>query len=174
MWEGRLNVSLDIHVLQICLSCTLSQKITNLVVCFTKTRACTVKIKEWDKERGYPSLETGKDNLCGQRKFYRGGPGWCGSVDWVLDCPGWCGSVDWVPDCEAKARRFDSQSCLGCGPGPQWGARKRQRGNHALMFLSLSFSSLPFSLKINKILKRKKESSTEKEKCIIWLTYDSH
>ena len=42
-------------------------------------------------------------------------------------------------------------TCLGCGPGSQWG---RTRDNHTLMFLSLS-SSLPLSLKINKILKER-------------------
>ena len=31
------------------------------------------------------------------------------------------------------------------------------RGNHTLMFLSLSFSSLPLFLKINKLLKRERE-----------------
>ena len=34
-------------------------------------------------------------------------------------------------------------TCLGCGPSPQWGA---WRGNHTLIFLSLSFS-LPSPLK---------------------------
>ena len=38
-------------------------------------------------------------------------------------------------------------TCLGCGQGPQWGAYSR--GNHTLIFLSLSFS-LPSPLKINK------------------------
>ena len=38
-------------------------------------------------------------------------------------------------------------TCLGCGPGPPWGARKRQLP--ALLFLSLSFS-FPYPLFKNK------------------------
>ena len=41
-------------------------------------------------------------------------------------------------------------TCLGCGPGPQCtNTRGFSRGNHTLMFLSLSFS-LPFPLSKNK------------------------
>ena len=60
--------------------------------------------------------------------------------------PGWCGSVDWAPAYESKGPQFGFQS--GHMPGLQ--ARSPEaghaRGNHTLMFLSLS-PSLPFSLK---------------------------
>ena len=58
------------------------------------------------------------------------------------DSPGWCGSVDRAPACGPKDRWFDSQS--GHMPGLWarslvWG---HVRGNHTLLFLSLSFSLL--------------------------------
>ena len=64
---------------------------------------------------------------------------------------GWCGLVDQVdlPACKSQGRWFDSQSgtCLGCRPGPQWGAYERQPHND----VSLSLFLPPFpSLKINK------------------------
>ena len=63
--------------------------------------------------------------------------------------PGWCSSVDWVWACEPKGHWFDSQS----GHMPRlWArspSRRSARGNHTLMFLSLS-PSLLLSLKINK------------------------
>ena len=63
--------------------------------------------------------------------------------------PGSYVSVDWVPAREPKGRQFYSQS--GYMPGLQ--ARSPLggcvRGNHTLMFLSLSFS-LPFPLSKNK------------------------
>ena len=65
--------------------------------------------------------------------------------------PGWRGSVDWVLACEATGCWFDSQSpirgtCLGCRPGPHWGARKRQP--HIDVSLPLSLS-LPLWKQIN-------------------------
>ena len=53
--------------------------------------------------------------------------------------PGWCGSVDWVSACEPKGLWFNAQSGHrpGVGQVPSWG---RIRGNHTLVFLSLSFS----------------------------------
>ena len=58
----------------------------------------------------------------------------------VKNRPGWCGSVDWALACEPKGRWFDSQS--GHMPGLQvrFPGVGRGRGNHTLMFLSLSFS----------------------------------
>ena len=63
--------------------------------------------------------------------------------------PGWCGSVDWVLACELKGHRFDSSqgTCLGCGPGPQLGACKRQHLSHMDVSLPLS---LPLPLSKNK------------------------
>ena len=51
------------------------------------------------------------------------------------------GAAQWT-ECRPANQRvtglIPSQgTCLGCGPGPQWG---RARGNHTVMFLSLSFS----------------------------------
>ena len=66
----------------------------------------------------------------------------------------WCGSVGWTLSCKLKSDQFDSQS----GYMPRLWVKSpvgwHLRGNHTLMFLSLSFS-LPssLSLKINKINK---------------------
>ena len=62
------------------------------------------------------------------------------------------GVAQWI-ECQPMNQRVPGSipsqgTCLGCGPGPQWGGYVR--GNHTLMFLSLS-SSLALSLKINKI-----------------------
>ena len=60
--------------------------------------------------------------------------------------------IECQPVKQGVAGSIPSQdTCLGCGPGHQWGVRVR--GNHTLMFLSLSFSP-PSPLKINKILKK--------------------
>ena len=60
------------------------------------------------------------------------------------------GVAQWIELQIAKQRvggSIPSQgTCLGAG---------RVRGNHTMMFLSLPFSLLPLSLKINKILKIK-------------------
>ena len=62
------------------------------------------------------------------------------------------GVVQWIecrPVNQSAAGSISSQStCLGCGPGPQ----VHVRGNHTLMFLSLS---LPPSLSNNKEIKKK-------------------
>ena len=59
--------------------------------------------------------------------------------------PGLCGSVDWVLAYEPKGHQFNSQSgYMPCGL--LWG---HTRGNHTLMFLSLSFP-IPCSLSKNK------------------------
>ena len=67
----------------------------------------------------------------------------------IRDSPIWCGLVDWMPACKPKGPQFDSQS--GYMPGLQ--ARSpvggRDRGNHTLMFLSLSFP-FPSPLSENK------------------------
>ena len=55
-------------------------------------------------------------------------------------CPGWCGSVDWVLACEPKGYWFDSQSGHMPGLWAQILSGGHMRGNHTLMFLSLSFS----------------------------------
>ena len=66
----------------------------------------------------------------------------------IIFSPGWCGSVDILPACKPKGRWFNSQS--GHTPGLQARSSVQgSRGNHTLVFLSLS-PSLPFSLKINK------------------------
>ena len=57
------------------------------------------------------------------------------------------GSVDWVWACEQKRCRFDSQShARVVGQVP---SRRCTRGNHTLMFLSLSFS-FPSTLSLKK------------------------
>ena len=62
-------------------------------------------------------------------------------------CPGWRGSprwttFSWVPACEPKGHWFDSQS--GHMPGlPARSPVGRMRGNHTLVFLSLSFFLFP-------------------------------
>ena len=63
--------------------------------------------------------------------------------------PGWHGSVDWAPAWEPKGHRFNSQSGHMPGLQGQVPSRGRPRGNHTLMFLSLSFS-LPSALFKNK------------------------
>ena len=83
-------------------------------------------------------------------------------LDWTIRkhgyCPGWCGSVDWMAACKLKGHQFNSWS--GHMPGlwarfPVGGIRE------ATIHCSFSFSlspSFPLSLKINKILKKKKEN----------------
>ena len=70
--------------------------------------------------------------------------------DWVqVKKRGLAGVAQWTerrPVNQKVASSIPSSgTCLGCGPGPQWGAEERQ-----LMFLSLSFS-LPSPLKLIKI-----------------------
>ena len=62
--------------------------------------------------------------------------------------PDWGSSVDWAPAVNERATGSipGQGTSLGCGPGPQWG---HKRGNHMLIFLSLSFS-LPSPLSKNK------------------------
>ena len=62
---------------------------------------------------------------------------------------GWCSLVDWVWACEAQGRRFDSQSRAHVWVASQVPSRGHVRGNHLLMFLSLSFS-FPSPLSKNK------------------------
>ena len=66
--------------------------------------------------------------------------------------PGWCGSVDWVPAFKPKGRRFYSQAEHMPGLWARSPVRGHVRGNHTLMFLSLSFS-LPSSPSKNKEIK---------------------
>ena len=72
-----------------------------------------------------------------------------------LFCPGWCGSADWVPAQEQKGHHSTPSqgTCLGCRPGPQLGAHKRQP--HTGVPLPLFLPPFPTG-KINKILKKKK------------------
>ena len=56
--------------------------------------------------------------------------------------PGWCGSVHWAPACEPKGVRFNSQPWAHAWVVGQVPSQRRVRGNHTLMFLSLSL--LPF------------------------------
>ena len=62
--------------------------------------------------------------------------------------PGWCSSVYWAwAENQRVASLIPSQgTCLDCGPGPQWEARKN---NHWLIFISLSLS-FPSPLSKNK------------------------
>ena len=58
----------------------------------------------------------------------------------IFFSPGWCDFVDLVLACKPKGSRFNSQSrahAWVAGQVPGWG---HARGNHTLMFLSLSFS----------------------------------
>ena len=66
-------------------------------------------------------------------------------------CSGWCSSVDWVSLYEPKGHWFNSQS--GHMPGLQAGGVK-EAITHGYFSPSLS-PSLPFSLKINKIIFKK-------------------
>ena len=56
------------------------------------------------------------------------------------NCPGWCDSVDWVPACKPKGHQFDSQSGHMPGLCARSSVGGHVRGNHTLMFLSLSLS----------------------------------
>ena len=46
----------------------------------------------------------------------------------LILAPGWCSSVDWAWAMNQRvAGSIPSQgTCLGCGPGPQWGPCERQ------------------------------------------------
>ena len=71
------------------------------------------------------------------------------------------GVAQWI-ECQPANQRVTSSipsqgTCLGCRAGSQWGL---VRGNHTLMFLSLS-PSLPLSLKINLFKKHIKGSLSE-------------
>ena len=68
--------------------------------------------------------------------------------------PGCYGSVDWVPACEPKGWLIGFTVRAQAWVAGQVPSRGRTRGNHTLMFLSLS-PSLPLSLKISKNLKIK-------------------
>ena len=92
-----------------------------------------------------------------------------------LFSPDWCGSVSWVSSHKPKGCLFVSRS--GHLPGLQaralaGGAREAmdQCFSPTLMFLSLSFSLLPLSLKINKYLNNclfiYKEKKKERERNI--------
>ena len=68
--------------------------------------------------------------------FHRSISSWDGNC-WVS--PDWCSSMDWARAANQRvAGSIPSQgTCLGCRPIPSGG---RVRGNHTLMFLSLSLS----------------------------------
>ena len=57
--------------------------------------------------------------------------------------PGWCSSVDWAQAANQRVTgSIPSQgTCLGCGPGPQWGPRERQP--HIDVSLPLFFPPFP-------------------------------
>ena len=61
-----------------------------------------------------------------------------------------CGVAQWIehwPENQRVASSIPNQgTCLGCGPGPLWWGHVR--GNHTLMFLSIS-PYISLSLKIN-------------------------
>ena len=88
----------------------------------------------------------------------------------IPHCPGWCGSVDWVWPCKPKGRQFDSQS----GHMPGFQARSAVGGmwEAPTHWFFSSFLSLSFSLKINKILKKKEKKksihSLKKESSDLW------
>ena len=99
--------------------------------------------------------------------------------------PGWCSSVDWAPACEPGGRWFDSQSVLRARSpvGGMWEATTHQD-------VSLPPPSLPLSLKLNKILKKRKCKSKllhthwntctffkkgKWEKCVrVWRNWNPH
>ena len=90
--------------------------------------------------------------------------------------PDRCGSVGWATFSKAKGCGFNSQS--GNMPELQMKslARARKRGNHTLMFLSLSFS-LPSLLSKNKLIKPLKninKSHAQWEKWIIHIQQEIH
>ena len=68
------------------------------------------------------------------------------------------GVAQWIECWPANQRVANSipiqGTRLGCGPGPQWGARERQP--HIDVSLRLSLPPFPF-LKLNKIFKKKEE-----------------
>ena len=70
--------------------------------------------------------------------------------------PGWCSSVDWVWAVKQRvAGSIPSQgTCLGCGPGPQWGPSDRQPH----IDVSLPLFVPPFPLSKNKQIKSWKKS----------------
>ena len=76
-------------------------------------------------------------------------PGWCGSVDLAS------ASVNWRVMCLISGQG----TCLSCKPSPWLGACERQLicffGTWHRCFFSSPSPSLPLSLKINKILKKK-------------------
>ena len=72
--------------------------------------------------------------------------------------PGWCGSVDWALAWEPKGRWLDSQS--GHKPVLQAGSLVGAHERQPYINVSLPLYLFPFpSLKINKILKKKKRFS---------------
>ena len=58
----------------------------------------------------------------------------------MLTCPGWCGSVDWVLAYEPTGCQFDSRCTTHTWVAGHVPSGGHARGNHTLMFLSLSFS----------------------------------
>ena len=59
-----------------------------------------------------------------------------------ISCPGWCSSVDWAWAWKPKGCQFDSQPGHMPGLQARFPSRGCVRGNHTLMFLSLSLPSL--------------------------------
>ena len=76
-------------------------------------------------------------------------------------CPGWCGSVHWVWSLNPKGRQLDSWSRHVPELQARTPAGNRQMFlSHFNVFPHLS-SSLPLSLKLNKIFFKKKMSKTQ-------------
>ena len=71
-----------------------------------------------------------------------------------MPCLGWLSGLSSWPANQKVAGLTPSQStCLGCRPGLE-----HTRGNHTLMFLSLSFSLLPLSQRKNKTKQTNKQT----------------
>ena len=91
------------------------------------------------------------------------------------ESPGWYDSVDQAPAHKPKGHRFDSQSGHMLGfqaRSPFGGVQEATNGCifHTSMLLSLSFF-LPFSLKINKIFKKRQRKFVKEIWQILTLTF---
>ena len=89
-----------------------------------------------------------------------------------VDLPG---VAQWVERWPANPRATGSipsqGPCLGCGPGPQWGAHERQP--HLSVSLPFFSPSFLLCLKINKILKKKENEGNFRVK-IVSIGFISH
>ena len=73
--------------------------------------------------------------------------------NFVCFCPGLCSSADWAWATNQRVASLipGQGTCLGCGPGPQWGPCERQPH----IDVSLPFFLPSFPLSKNKLIKLK-------------------